>query len=139
MNILEVLTKRRITGNIGEDAVRRLLRRKKYKISAKNYVAENNEIDIVAENKTHLCFVEVKTRTIGHEHPNEPRPASSVTPEKQRKIIAAAREYMSFNYTVKRIRFDVAEVLVDENGKVQSINYIENAFTRDTAYKRKYD
>ena len=137
MNILNILTKKRIIGNVGEDAVRRYLRRKHYKILARNYVAEGHEIDIIAEDKMHLCFVEVKTRTLGRENPNEPRPSSAVTPKKQQGIILAAADFLSMRKNTKRIRFDVAEVLVNERTEVQSINYIENAFTRDTAYYSK--
>ena len=138
MKILEILTPKRKLGNYGEGAACRFLKRNGYKIKKRNYVVEGHEVDVIAESSDTLVFVEVKTRTVGKQNPKEPRPASSVTPDKQRKIITAAREYLTYNYTVKGIRFDVAEVFVNEAGKVESINYIENAFTRDTAFSRKH-
>ena len=51
MKILEVLTRSRIIGNVGERAAAVYLKRKGYKIIERNYVAENNEIDIIAKNR----------------------------------------------------------------------------------------
>ena len=133
MKILEVLTQRRITGNKGEDAVARMLRREGYKILKRNYVAKGHEIDIISCNKEYLCFIEVKTRTEGHTDPREVRPASSVTKQKQQAIITAAQEYLALNQGKLKISFDVAEVIVDENRNVKSINYMSGAFTADTA------
>ncbi len=137
MKILELLTPKRITGNLGERLAARHLKRSGYKIKAKNYVAKENEIDIIAENKTTLAFVEVKTRTVGHENPKELRPSSAVTQEKQRKIIAAARYYLARSKTDKRISLDVIEVYLSADGKENKIIHIENAFNLNTAYERK--
>ena len=139
MNILEILTKRRIVGNKGEDAVCKYLRKQKYKIIARNYVDRGHEIDIIAENAEFICFVEVKTRTIGREDPREPRPASSVTPEKQRAIIAAARGFAASEKRDKQFRFDVAEVFITSNEVLDRINYLEGAFTLDTSKKHYYE
>jgi putative endonuclease len=137
MQILKVLTAKRITGNAGEDAVARMLRRRGYKIAERNYVAAGHEIDIIAKNREYLCFVEVKTRTEGHSDIREARPAAAVTPEKQRSIIAAAREYLASVHNTLRISFDVAEVIVSEKNKVISINYIDGAFNVNTAFQKR--
>ena len=137
MNILKALTDKRIKGNLGEDAVCKYLKKRKYKILFKNYVAEGHEIDIIAEDRDTLAFVEVKTRTVGHENPNEPRPASSVDAEKQRGIIAAARFYAAYNPVGKKKRFDIVEVYVnEENGKytLAEIKHLKNTFNLNTAY-----
>ncbi len=134
MNILKVITKKRIIGNIGEIAVCTYLKKNKYKITERNYIASGHEIDIIAENKEYIAFVEVKTRTAGHESLKESRPAASVTPEKQRSIISAARSYAVSGKSDKKYRFDVAEVIVSESGDVLDINYIESAFILNDAY-----
>ena len=136
MNILKILTGKRIVGNIGERATCSYLKRRKYKIRQKNYVASGHEIDIIAENKEYVVFVEVKTRTAGHESIKESRPAASVTPEKQRSIISAARSYAASLNTSKKYRFDVAEVIISEDKEILSINYIESAFTLTDAYAK---
>ena len=130
MNILKVLTDKRKTGNVGEDAVCRYLKRNGYKILERNYVSSGHEIDIVAEDKEHICFVEVKTRTQGIDEAWI-RPADAVDAKKQRSIISAAREFALATYGRKKYRFDVAEVFLDKKQKVISINYLVSAFTLD--------
>ena len=137
MKILELLTPKRITGNLGERLAAKFLKRSGYKIKAQNYVAGESEIDIIAESKDTLAFIEVKTRTVGHENPREPRPSSAVTPEKQRKIISASRHYTSRNKTDKRLRMDVVEVYLNGDKTKNKIIHIENAFNLNTAYERK--
>ncbi len=137
MKILEILTSRRKTGNIGEELAVRHLRKKKYKIIRRNYVGAGAEIDVIAENKTTLAFIEVKTRTVGHENPKEPRPASAVTPEKQRKIISAAKYYLGGHPTDKRVSLDIIEVYLNEDKSQNRIFHIENASNINTAYNRR--
>ena len=134
MNILKILTTRRITGNIGEDAAARYLRRAGYKILKRNYVAPEGEIDIICYKNNTFVFVEVKTRTEGHESPLEPRPASSVTPEKQQKIIKAASYFRVGERREGRMRFDVVEVILSEAKRVLKINHLINTFDKNTAY-----
>ena len=140
MNILKILTDKRITGNFGERAAARYLRRNRYKILKMNYVAFDNEIDIIAESKDVYAVVEVKTRTLGHLNEREPRPASAVTPEKQRGIIRTAKCFLA---TVperdKPVRLDVIEVYLDEvrgRKRVAKINHLTGAFNYNTAYRR---
>ena len=135
MNILKVLTEKRKTGNIGEDAAAKFLRKHGYRILERNYAELGAEIDIIAKNREYYVFVEVKTRTLGHESPKEPRPASSVTPEKQRKIITVAKWYLGTVPKGRRIRFDVIEVYLNEEKEVQRIMHLENAFNYDTAHR----
>ena len=106
MKILEILTKQRQTVNIGEKIARRALKKDGYKILKKNYVVFNCEIDIIAENKSTIAFVEVKTRTVSSESAWEARPAAAVTPRKQRKIIDAAKYYLASYNKEKRVSLD---------------------------------
>lgn len=138
MKILELLTPKRITGNYGEKQAAKYLRRRGYRILKRNYVAAGAETDLVARQKDTTVFVEVKTRRIGHAHPCEPRPASAVTQEKQRKLIASARAFLRQERTEGRVRFDIVEVLLEdhEKPKVKEIRHLISAFTADTAYRR---
>ena len=119
MKILEILTEKRQIGTIGEIAAAKHLKKNRYKILRKNYVALDYEIDIIAENKEAVVFVEVKTRTIGKQSENELRPASAVTPEKQRKIISVAKFFLGARPASKKIRFDIIEVYLDKFTKKQ--------------------
>ncbi len=131
MNILKVLTSRRKTGNIGEAAAARYLRRSRYKIVKRNFVAEGHEIDIIAKGHGHLVFVEVKCRTTGAESPIESRPAAAVDREKMRAIIRTAKAFVMGNPDGLRLRFDIIEVFVNKSGKVLDICHLESAFTAD--------
>jgi putative endonuclease len=133
MNILKILTEKRKTGNIGERAAAKMLRRTGHKILAKNYVSVGHEIDIIAADKFHTLFVEVKTRTLDENGECKVRPAASVTPEKQRAIIATAKAYLAYNRSNRRVRFDVVEVYLDKNKKVQKILHLKSAFNLNTS------
>ena len=139
MNILKVLTPRRIVGNFGERAAAKHLKKNGYKILKMNYTAVDNEIDIIAENRAYTVFIEVKTRSENYDKTKEPRPACAVTEKKQRGIIDAARYYIARNKNEKRIRFDIIEVIVDSasKSKVLELKHLENAFNYNTAYGRK--
>lgn len=138
MKILELLTPKRITGNYGERQAANYLRRHGYRIKKRNYVAAGAEIDLIAKDKNTTVFVEVKTRREGHENPREARPASAVTPEKQRKIIAVARAYMRREHEETRMRFDIVEVILFDRStpKVKEIRHLISAFSSDTAYRK---
>lgn len=137
MKILEVLTGRRKIGNIGEKIAIRALKKEGYRILEKNYVAFDSEIDIICENRTTIAFVEVKTRTPGQENPREMRPASAVKPDKQRKIISAAKYYLGTHSCEKRVRLDVVEVYLNADRTKNRVLHIENAFNRNTAYEKR--
>ena len=137
MKILKIKTPKRELGTLGEKMAKRFLKRSGYRIKAMNFVADDHEIDIIAEDKDTLVFVEVKTRTIGHENPNEPRPASSVDAKKQRGIIRAAGLYSAYNPVEKKKRFDIIEVYVNQNNDryiLAEIKHLKNTFNLNTAY-----
>ena len=138
MNILKIKTPKRQLGSYGERMARRYLRRHGYRILKKNFVADSHEIDIIAKRRDTVAFIEVKTRTVGHENPNEPRPASSVDAQKQRGIIKAARFYAAYNPSDKKKRFDIIEVYVNNNNgrySVADIKHLVNTFNLNTAYE----
>ena len=137
MDILKIRTEKRLLGDFGERAARRFLRRNGYRIVKKNFVADSHEIDIIAKDKEALAFIEVKTRTVGKENPNEPRPASAVNAEKQRGIIRAAGIYNAYNPCRLKKRLDIIEVYVNsDNGKysVAEIKHLKNTFNVNTAF-----
>ena len=137
MKILEIFTKNRIIGNLGEREAVRHLRRSGYQILEKNYVALGYEIDVIARKKNVTAFVEVKARNVKHLGHFEARPASAVTPEKQRKLISVANYYSKVKKLDTRMRFDIIEVYLEDKNKgikVKETKHLENAFDWNTAY-----
>ena len=138
MKILKIKTEKRILGNIGEDAAAKFLKKQGYKILERNYVAVGYEIDIIAQKKDVLSFIEVKSRTLRDEEFIS-RPAASVTPEKQRKIICAAKFYANGHSNKKKINLDVIEVYFKINNGSKVISDIQHlicAYNLNTALER---
>lgn len=120
-------------GRFGEDAAANYLADHGFEIKARNLRYGKHEIDIIAEDRAYLVFVEVKTRTVPP--PNSlysyGRPASAVTYQKKQNTLAAAREYLWEHPTRKRRRIDVIEVYLardTDTPTVSKINHIRNAF-----------
>lgn len=116
------------SGKKAEQLVADFLRRKGYIIAKMNYHSRFGEIDIIAENRQSVCFVEVKMRSENAIY----TPAEAVDARKQQKIILTAKNFLSkSNIPELQPRFDVAEVYryTDASGvKKLKIHYIKNAF-----------
>lgn len=139
MNILKIGTKNRSIADLGENAATKFLEKEGYKVVKRNYVAKNAEIDIIASKDDILAFVEVKTRNTKWLGAKFSRPAASVTPEKQQKIIKAASVFIGFKYRDMKKRFDVIEVYTESiDGKdiVKEIRHLKNTFDINTAYRK---
>ena len=119
----------KLIGRWGEAAAAEYLRKKGYKIVASGYRTRLGEIDLIAENRKTLAFVEVKTRK--NDFVQEGRDAVGYT--KQSKLIATASMYLAGHETKKTVRFDVIEVYAPEGTDTvePTINHIEDAFTAD--------
>jgi putative endonuclease len=122
-------------GRFGEDIACAHLKEEKYKIVERNYFASHNEIDIIAENKQYIVFVEVKTRSCTS--PDDMMfgtPATAVTAAKQKRTLIAAQAYLNTHRTSKMPRLDVIEVYLSKSTasskpELIKINHMENAFT----------
>ncbi len=114
----------RLVGAYGEQLAARYLRINKYKILAANYHTPVGEIDIIAEKKKIVCFIEVKTRKEGGMF----SPADAVDFHKEENIRGSAAAYMNKFNLRNKMRFDIIEVILSDNDEVVSINHIENAF-----------
>ena len=116
-------------GDIGEKAAAKLLKKSGYKIRERNIHLSHNEIDIVAEDKLFLVFVEVKTRTKSDDYDSlYGVPSSAVDLKKRDRLIHAAIDYMKTRPTTKQPRMDVIEVWLDQSHKVIQTNHITNAY-----------
>ena len=112
-------------GDIGEEYAVNYLKKHRYKILSRNYRERFGEIDIIAEKKGTVAFVEVKTR---HQNPLT-QPFEAVDTNKQKKIYKTSLSYIYENNLNSQYRFDVCEVFVDRDTlKLIQINYYENAF-----------
>ncbi len=112
----------RTKGVQGEEVAAAYLESKGFKILKKNYFSGRYEIDIIAENDTHIVFVEVKTRT----SKAYGEPWEAVNRQKQRKICFGADNYIRQTQTLKEPRFDIISVV--HSGGKSDVLHLENAF-----------
>jgi len=116
--------KRKELGDIGEELARKFLKKKGYRIHETNFRCREGEIDIIAERKDCLVFVEVRTRTSS----SFGSPEESVTFAKKEKLIASALAYMSSHKDLPdNWRIDFVGIELDQKGKATRIELIENA------------
>lgn len=122
-------------GRYGESVACFYLQSNKYKIVETNYYSSHNEIDIIAENKKYIVFIEVKTRSVRSlESTSFGTPAMAVTLSKQKRTLAAAQAYLAEHPTSKTPRLDVIEIYLSKSwdgtpAEVLKINHIEDAFS----------
>ena len=116
----------RLLGRWGETLAAEFLRRRGYSILGAGWRCRFGEIDLIAADKTYLCFVEVKLRKDHH----LAQAREFVTPAKQRKVRIAAQYYLLDHPTQLQPRFDVIEVYAPQGRDTAQpeICHWENAF-----------
>ncbi|HOJ80022.1 MAG TPA: YraN family protein [Clostridiales bacterium] len=120
---------RRQLGKTGEQIAADYLSQNGYTILEKNFRSGRfGEIDIIAEEGSCICFIEVKTRTsdlFG-------APSEAVDRNKRQKIRSLALIYLKQKRMGEReIRFDVVEIIARNiKGEIvpEKINLIRGAF-----------
>jgi putative endonuclease len=111
-------------GKAGEEEALRFLKSKGYKLLRQNYKTKLGEIDIIAQDRETLCFIEVKTRSsdmFGH-------PSEALTPAKQKKLSQLALIFLKeHNLIEKKARFDVVTIMHSKD-KAIDFKLIKDAF-----------
>ncbi len=122
------MTNRQELGKLGEKAAQRFLKKRGYRIRETGFRCHRGEIDIVAQKKEHLVFVEVRTRS----NSDFGAPEESLTRAKKRRLIASALTYTNTHHDLPSLwRIDVVAVEVNDKGKPMRIELIENAIEQD--------
>jgi len=116
--------KRRETGILGEKLAKDYLKKRGYRIRETNYRCPEGEIDIVAEHKDYLVFIEVKTRrSLEFGSPEE-----SVTADKRERLRSVAAHYQQAHDNLPQLwRIDVVAIELDQKNKPSRIELFENA------------
>ena len=115
-----------LTGAWGEHLAAEYLRKKGYRLTAQNYRVRGGEIDLIAENRRFVVFVEVKTR----QDAAFGEAKEFVDQRKQERVRMAAALWLSEHETEKQPRFDVVEVYAPQGAATDrpEIRHWENAF-----------
>lgn len=120
------MTTKNEIGAEGEDLAVKKLKKSGYRIIQKNYRTKFGEIDIVAEDKDCLVFVEVKRRSTGIFGVS----FDAVGNRKKGHIIRTAQCYLKeFKCENRKTRFDVVGI---DDGVVK---IVQHAFVVEDAFK----
>lgn len=113
-------------GRAGEALAAKFLREQGYFIAARNYRSDRGEIDIIAENRDMVLFVEVKLRRYDAGY----MPREAVTSDKRKRLLHAAKNFIYRSKTTLQPRFDIIEITMNERQDLKDadVNWIENAF-----------
>jgi len=115
---------RQEVGKLGEKAARKFLKKRGYRIRETGFRCPRGEIDIVAQQKDYLVFVEVRTKS----NLDFGTPEESITQAKKKKLVTLALTYTSTHQNLPPLwRIDVVAVELDDKGKTKRIELIENA------------
>ena len=96
-------TPAQVAGGEGEDRAAEFLASQGLAIVARNYRTRLGEIDLIARDGEVLVFVEVRLRG----ESSYGGALASITPRKQRRIVAAARQFLMRFKRTPPCRFDV--------------------------------
>ena len=121
-------TPRARLGASGERLAAAALERQGYRVLARNWRCVYGEIDLVAEDRGELVFVEVKARR-GQRMGS---PEEGVTATKRRKLLASAQTYLAERGEEQRAyRFDVVAIELDESGRLVAMRVHRHALQEE--------
>ena len=120
------MAKNNTLGAWGESLAAQFLRKKRYEIVEAGFRSRFGEIDLIAQNRKYLVFVEVKLR----KNADFARAMEFVDRKKQDRIRTTASVYLSLHPTKLQPRFDVIEIYapLGEQTLKPVINHLEGAF-----------
>ncbi len=115
-----------LVGAWGETCAATYLRKKGYRLVASGYRCRYGEIDIIAQKKGFLVFVEVKLR----KNDDFAMAREYVNFTKQNRIKTTATLYLAQNPTQLQPRFDVIEIYAPQGIHTlkPEIHHLEGAF-----------
>jgi putative endonuclease len=110
----------------GEEEAAKMLEKKGYKVIEHNWRLGHWEIDLIAENKEEVVFVEVKARTTMY---GDIRPEEYVDEAKKKRMITSGNAFMRHCRSPKSLRFDIIGIVVDpQTMDVVYKSHLEDAF-----------
>jgi putative endonuclease len=118
--------KRSLKGRFGEDIAKEYLEKQGYKIISQNFRTKTGEIDLIAEKRGTLVFVEVKAGSL---EKDGFLPEDKVNHLKRKRLIEASRLFCAKEKKlmdrIREIRYDV---LIVDLEKRRVVRHYESAF-----------
>ena len=121
------MRRRDLLGPWGEALACEYLRGRGCRIVACNYRSRFGEIDVIAQNRRYVVFVEVKLRKSGRYG----SAAEFVDTRKQERLRTTAALWLQSHETALQPRFDVIEIYAPEGEQTikPEIRHLEDAFS----------
>jgi len=123
-------------GKLGEDVACKFLEKQGYSILERNYTKKWGEIDIVAQKKQMLYFVEVKSKSVSDvnlafdnniEDSSFSRPEENMHPWKLKRLSRTIQTYLIHNRIGNTPwQFDLLVVYLDIDRRLAKVKKIEN-------------
>ncbi|MFA5749898.1 MAG: YraN family protein [Candidatus Shapirobacteria bacterium] len=114
-------------GREGEEIAREFLIKKGFKLIESNYTNKVGEIDLIMTDKDVLVFIEVKLK-VGDKFGT---PEEMINKNKISRVRRVAEGFLvmeSVGKNYEKYRIDAVCIVLDENKKVERINYYENIY-----------
>jgi len=122
---------RQEVGKLGEKVAQKFLKKRGYRIREIGFRCPRGEIDIIAQQKDYLVFVEVRTKS----SLDFGTPEESITQAKKKKLIASALTYTNTHQNLPSLwRIDIVAIELDDKGKTKRIELIENAIEQNSPF-----
>jgi len=122
---------RQEVGKLGEKAAQKFLKKRGYRIRETGFRCRHGEIDIIAQQKGCLVFVEVRTKS----NLDFGTPEESIAKAKKKRLIASALTYTTTHQDIPSLwRIDVVAIELDDTGKTRRIELIENAVEQESGF-----
>ncbi|MFO7774106.1 MAG: YraN family protein [Dehalococcoidia bacterium] len=122
---------RQQVGKLGEKEAQKFLKKRGYRIRETGFRCHHGEIDIVAQQKNYLVFVEVRTKS----NLDFGTPEESLTQSKKTRLIASALTYITTHQNLPSLwRIDVIAIELDDKGQTRRIELIENAIEQNSRF-----
>jgi len=113
----------RTVGAAGEALAAGWLERAGLRIVARNYRCPRGEVDLIADDRGEIVFVEVRTRRAGA----LVGPEESVTRRKQQRLLRAAEHYLQATAAAERPwRVDLVAIEVGPGGRVARVEHLRS-------------
>ncbi|MES2214101.1 MAG: YraN family protein [Patescibacteria group bacterium] len=132
MEHIDKRTPKRKLGDIGENIASDYLTKHGFKVIERNYLRKWGEIDIIAQKKGIMRFVEVKSVSCVTLPPVVPhvtsgyRPEENVHPQKLRRLARTIQTYLLEKKIETDWQLDIITVKISEKDRMARIEMIEN-------------
>lgn len=110
------------TGKFGEEMAQKYLKKQGYKISRRNYRTKRGEIDIIAQKRDCLVFVEVRTK-VGEQFGT---PEETLDWKKRRKLLGNAKAYVAYQKYSGLYRVDAICIVLSDGIEKERLKHYEN-------------